>query len=142
MMNGDGPVVAGYVPVELVVIVEKLGGVADGVLNVDRPGGIGGAGHKDFELKKSAGGFFLILQRRAGVVSDRAEFDKQRIVGAAGPRIVHGNVAVNAVILAGEDKGDLLADSRRAVFIHMNGAVVLGNIIAARPRRRAETDQK
>src|SRR5208283_299245 len=96
-VNGDVPEVAGDVPVELVVVVEKAQGVADDVINDDRLSGIVRVGNKDFEFTVLAFTAGLEFQLVAVAVGDAADIEKEAVVQAAGADIFNGDGAVDAV---------------------------------------------
>ncbi len=54
VVDGNVPFVAGHVPVQFVVILEKFQAVADAVMQRDRAGGIGGIVDVDFPFQVMA----------------------------------------------------------------------------------------
>src|SRR5215813_11564188 len=111
-VNGHFPVMAGDVPVKLVVVLKKLGGIQNGVLDVDCPGGVDCARNKNLELEIAIGGVFFKLEFRATVIGDAIYGDEKGIIGAVRSRILHGNAAINTLVLPGEGETDLLGDPR------------------------------
>ena len=91
------PVVAGDVPVELVVIFEEAEGVGDGVLDIDGLDGIVGVVDEDFEMAivADAGGF--VLEIVAGGVGDTGNGEEEGIVHPLRGDVFDGDVAIEAV---------------------------------------------
>ena len=122
--------------------VPEPGAVGDGVFNVDSPGGVAGPGDIDFELEKPVSGALLVFKFGAALVRDLVKLNEQRVIRAGRPGIVHRNVTIDTLILAGEDKRDLLLNAGGAVFIHVDRTVEVGNSIAAGQRGQAENQQQ
>src|SRR5712672_2767248 len=93
-------------------------------------------------MKKTAAGLFLDLELIAAFIRNGPKLDEQRVIGPRWTGIIHRDVAINAVILAGEDKSYLLFDPRRAIVLHVDVAVEFGNVITARPCRQAENQRQ
>src|SRR5260221_14275533 len=123
VLDGNRPVIAGYIPVKLVMVIKEPLGVADGIPDVDRFHRVDGAGDVDLELEKAAAGAFLILELAAVFVCDGVQLDEDLVVGPSRTGIVHRDITINAVIFAAEGEGDLLFDAGGTVLVHVNVAL-------------------
>ena len=115
MIDGNGPIVAGYVPVELIVTIEEADAIADGVIDVDYARRVDCAGNVDLEIAIVPRLARIVLQFVSGFVSYAQDIDKQRVVGSLRPGILDGNGAVNAVPRADKRQGDFFADQGPAI---------------------------
>ena len=123
MVDGNRPIVAGYVPVELGVIVaiisattiEEADAVANLVIDVDDARGVDRAGNVDLQIAVGSGLARIVLQLVSVFVGDAQDIEKERVVGALGSGILDRNGAVNAVPLADESECDFFADQGRAI---------------------------
>src|ERR1700682_4243242 len=121
MVDGNRPIVAGHVPVELGVIisgaisgaisrtVEKADAVANGVIDVDYARGVDRAGNVDFEIAGSSGLARIVLQLVSVFVGDAHDIEKERVVGSVRSGIFDGDGAVNPVPLTDESESDFFA---------------------------------
>ena len=73
MIDRHRPVVAGDVPVELVVIFEITDTVANHVVDFNRARRIYSVGDKNFQVAVVTGSFGFVLQLLSGSVRDRVE---------------------------------------------------------------------
>src|SRR6266849_4771418 len=123
MVDGNLPIVAGHVPVELSVticgtisrIVEKADAVANGVIDVDDARCVDRAGNIDFEITGSSGLARIVLQLASVFVGDAHDIEKERVVGSVRSGIFDRDGAVNAVPLTDESESDFFADQGGAV---------------------------
>ena len=97
MIDRHRPVVAGDIPVELVMIFEIADTVANDVVDFYRARGIYSVGDENFQIAVAAGSFGFVFQLLTGAVGDRGDIQKQRVVRASRPRIFDWDGAVNAV---------------------------------------------
>ncbi len=74
--DGGGPLVAGDIPVELVVIFEKAQGVGDGVFDGDGLGGVVGVGEVDFQLAIVTLAAGVEFERLAMAVADALDVEE------------------------------------------------------------------
>ncbi len=121
------PVVAGDIPVKLVVVFEITDAVADDVADLHRARGVHRVRDVDFQIAIAAGSLGLVLQLLAGAVGDRRDIQKQRVVRAARAGILDRDGAVNAVPLADEDEIDALLHQCRAVIADQDGVLKVGD---------------
>src|SRR6202795_538310 len=122
MVDGNRPIVAGHVPVELGVIisgaisgaisrtVEKADAVANGVIDVDDAGGVDRAGNVDFEIPGGSGLARIVLQLASVFVGDAHDIEKERVVGSVRSGIFDRDGAVNAVPLTDESERNFFVD--------------------------------
>jgi hypothetical protein len=119
MVDGNRPIVAGHVPVELgviiVVTVEEANSITHGVFDVDDARRVDRAGNVDLEIAIGSRLARLVLQLVTVFVGDAQDIDKQRVVGSLRSGILDRDGTVNAVPLAGEGESDFFADQRRAI---------------------------
>src|SRR5690348_3093780 len=54
VVDGNGPVVAGHIPVKLVVLIKKAGGIANAIADADGLGGVHRAGNVDLQIAIAA----------------------------------------------------------------------------------------
>src|SRR5262249_50691327 len=96
-LNGDGPLVAGDIPIEFGVILEKAQGIGNGVANVDGLNGVVRIRNVDLQLAvvALAGGF--VLEFLTVGIGDAFDGEKQRIVEALRGDVLDGDGAVQAV---------------------------------------------
>ena len=102
VIDGNGPVVAGHIPIKFVVTIEEARAVAYAVGDLYGASGIDGVGNVDLEVAVGAGGRRVILELGAVFVGDAGDVEEELVVGAVCSRIFDGDGAVNAVPLAYE----------------------------------------
>ena len=127
MVDGNRPIVARYVPVELVVTIEEADAIANGVVDVDDARGVDRAGDVDFEIAIVSGLAGIVLQLVPVFVGDARDIDKERVVGALGAGILHRNRTMNAVPLADEREGDFFADQSGTIRGDGDGVLEIGD---------------
>src|ERR1035441_3793960 len=130
MVDGNRPIVAGHVPVELgvtiVVTVEEADAITNGVVDVDYARGVDQIGNVDFEIAVGSGLARVVLQLISVFVGDAQDVEKQRVVGSLRAGILDWYGAVNAVPLAGEGESDFFADQGLAIGGDRNGCFEIG----------------
>src|SRR4030088_3135429 len=99
VVDGHRPVVAGDIPVELVMVFEEARSIAYAVNDFNRARGVDGVGDENLQIAVCAGGRRLILKFAAATVGDTGDVDEQFVVSAIRPRIFYWDSAVNAVPL-------------------------------------------
>ena len=115
-LDGIVPLVAGDVPVELIMIVEETEGVGDDVLDGNSAGGVVGIGNKDFEFAVLAFAAGFKFQWATLFVTDGFHVEKEAVVHAAGTSVFDGNIAINAVPGAADKfAGDIFSDINLAI---------------------------
>ena len=115
-LDGYVPLVAGNVPIELVVIFKKFDGVGDGVLDGDGLNGIIGVGDVDFEFAVMAHAAGIEFEAVADCVGDIFHGEKQGVVQALRSTILDGNGAIQAVPGSADEVGfDFFGDIDGAV---------------------------
>src|ERR1041384_6005282 len=82
MLNADRPVIAGRVPVKLVMVFKEARRVGHRIFNVDSFRGVGGSRDINLQVEIAAAGLLLNLELAAFVVGDRTEFDEDGVIGA------------------------------------------------------------
>ena len=131
VVDGNRPIVAGHVPVELGVIIvvatEEADAIADGVIDVDDARRIDRAGNVDLEIAVGSGLAGIVFQLVSVFVGDAQDIDKERVVGSLRSGILDRNGAVNAVPLADESQGDFFADQGGAVGGDGDGVLEIGD---------------
>src|ERR1019366_1788794 len=131
MVDGNRPIVAGHVPVELgvtiVVTVEEADSITNRVVDVDYARGVDRAGNVDFEIAVGSGLARVVLQLISVFVGDAQDVEKQRVVGSLRAGILDWYGAVNAVPLAGEGESDFFADQGLAIGGDRNGCFEIGD---------------
>src|SRR5512146_3358222 len=103
MVYRDTPVVAGHVPVQLVVAVEEPYTVLNFVLDVDLPRGINSAWNVDLEVP--IGSVFdrtLVFELLSSIVGDGTDFQEQRVISPMWPGVLDGQSTMDAMPLAEE----------------------------------------
>ena len=95
--DGHVPLVAGDIPVELVVIVEKSDGVGDRVIDGDGLDGVVGVGDVDFEFAVVPDAAGIEFEAVAAAVGDVFNAEKERIVQALRREVFDGDGAIQAV---------------------------------------------
>src|SRR5581483_4668058 len=113
---GHGPIISGDVPIELIMVGEVADCIRCRVGDLDCLGGVHRAGNVNLELTRAARSAALILELVTVVVRDLLNLQKQGVIGAAGSRIFHGNVAVDPVKLAVELNCNPLGDGGSSVL--------------------------
>ena len=113
--DGIRPLVASDVPVELVVVVEKLQRPADAVADDDGADGIGRSRHPDLEIVLLALPRPRHLESLPRFVGDAEQIQPQAVIFAAGIDIPDRNPPVDAVPFPREPQPDRLGhlDQRR-----------------------------
>src|ERR1039458_7489694 len=131
MVDGNRPIVAGHVPVELgviiVVTVEEADAITNGVVDVDYARRVDRAGNVDLEIAVGSGLARVVLQLISVFVGDAQDVEKQRVVGSLRAGILDWYGAVNAVPLAGEGESDFFADQGRAIGGNGDGVFEIGD---------------
>src|SRR5437660_10853372 len=135
MVDGNRPIVAGHVPVELGVIVygtisgiiEEADAVANGVIDVDYARRVDCAGNVDFEIAGGSGLARIVLQLVPIFVGDAHDIEKERVVGSVRSGIFDGDGAVNAVPLTDKSQGNFFADQGGAIGGNGDGVLEIGN---------------
>src|ERR1019366_4050207 len=144
-VDGHRPVVAGHVPVQLVVTVEPAHRIGHLVGDDHAARGVHRVGNVDLEMAVAVLRAGVVLQRVAAAVEDAGDFEEQGVVGAARARVLDGNVAVDAVIFADENQINVLVDDGRPVGGNVDVAFEAGNVPVAgggRDRQgKAENDK-
>src|ERR1022692_3861436 len=119
MVDRYRPIVAGYVPVELGVIVvatiEEADTVAHGIIDVEDSRCVDRIGNVNFEVAVVPGLAGIVLQFLSIFVSDGDDIDEERVVRTVRSWIFDRDRAMNAMPLAGECERDLFADQRLAI---------------------------
>src|SRR6267378_2227979 len=94
MVDGNLPIVAGHVPVELGVAIsgtisgtvsrtiEEADAVANGVIDVDYARCVDRARNVDFEIAGGSGLARIVLQLVSVFVGDAHDIEKERVVGS------------------------------------------------------------
>src|SRR5712692_5168928 len=130
MVDGNRPIVASYVPIELgvtiVVTIEEADAVADGVIDVDDARRVNRAGNVDFEIAGGSGLARVVFELVSVFVCDAHDVEKERVVGSFRSRILDWDGAVNAMPLAGESEGDFFADQGCAIGGDGDGVLEIG----------------
>ena len=132
------PLVAGDVPVQLVVGVEEPHGVRHPVADHHVARGVHGAGHPDLERAVMARAAALDLERRALAVGDRRRLQVQMEREPLRRAVLDRDVADDAVPGAREPEPDLLPDLGHAGGLHGDVGVEPLDRDLARPRRSGE----
>jgi hypothetical protein len=135
MVDGNRPIVAGHVPVELGVTfsgdlagtIEETDAVADRVIDVDYARRVDRSGKVDFEIAVGSGLAGIVLQLVSALVGDADDFEKERVVRSLRSGILDGNGAVNSVPLADEGQRDLFADQGGAIGRDRDGVLEIGD---------------
>src|ERR1700674_2495196 len=131
MVDGNRPIVAGHVPVELGVTfsgtIEEADAVANGAVNVDDARCVDRAGNIDFEIAGGSGLARIVLQLVSVFVGDAHNVEKERVVGSVRSGIFDGDGAVNAMPLTDESEGDFFADQGRAIGGDGDGVLEIGD---------------
>ena len=96
-LDGDVPLVAGNVPIELVVILEETQGVGNGVFNGDGLRGVVGIGDVNLELAIVAYAAGLEFEAVAVGVGDGFDVEKQRVIKRLRCDVFDRDAAVQAV---------------------------------------------
>ena len=96
-LDGDVPLVAGNVPIELVVILEETQGVGNGVFNGDGLRGVVGIGDVNLELAIVAYAAGLEFEAVAVGVGDGFDVEKQRVIEPLRCDVFDRDAAVQAV---------------------------------------------
>ena len=109
--DGDAPLIAGDIPIEFVVIVEKFEGVGDGVVDGNGSSTVVGVGDKDFQIEVVALAAGLKAEFGAGVVGNVLDVEEEGVIQAARAGVLDWNVAVDAVPWAADElEGDVFGD--------------------------------
>ena len=142
-LDGHIPLVAGNVPIELVVIFEKFDGVGDGVLDGDGLDGIISVGDVDFEFAIMPDAAGIEFQAVAVAIGDIFHIEKQGIVQALRRDVFDGNGTVQAVPGAADEVGfDFFGDVDGAVAGDDDvGIEVLDAQVLWRLRRRHKRER-
>ena len=131
MVDGNRPIVAGHIPVELGVTfsgtIEEADAVANGIIDVDYARGVDRAGNVDFEIAGSSGLARIVLQLASVFVGDAHDIEKERVVGSVRSGIFDRDGAVNAVPLTDESESDFFADQGGAIGGDGDGVLEIGD---------------
>ena len=100
MIDRHRPIIAGHVPVELVVIFEKARAVANRVIDLDGAGSIDRIGNENLQITETVRGGLLVFQLAAAAVRHPGDAQKQSVVRSPRSRIFDWDEAVNAMPLA------------------------------------------
>ena len=92
LLDGDGPLVAGDIPVELVVVVEEAEGVGDDVLDGNGARAVVGVGNIDFQFEVLALAAGFEFQWTAVFVGDALDVEEKGVVQAARAGVFDGNM--------------------------------------------------
>ena len=141
MIDRHRPVVAGDVPVELVVIFEITDAVADNVVDLHRARGVDGVRDIDFQIAVVAGSFGFVLQLLSGAVGDGGDIQKQGVVRASRAGIFDRDGAMNAVPLADKDELDALLNQGGAISADRDDVLKVGNPPALCKERERQDDE-
>src|SRR5581483_1602436 len=141
-VDRNRPVIAGHVPVELVVGIEIANRVRAAVVDEDGLGGIHRAGNVDLQLAVAAFAAALVLETLAGGIGNRFDVQKQCVVAASWARIVNGNGAIDSVEGTVEHQGDLFSDRGAAVAVDDDVRVEVRNAPVARQGRRRKCQRE
>ena len=109
--DGHGPFVASDIPIEFVMVIKKTKRVRDSVFDRNSAGAVIGVGNVDFQFEILAFAARFISELVSISVGDAFHVQKERVVQATRPRILHRDHSVDAVPRpADELKGDVLCD--------------------------------
>src|ERR1044072_4769883 len=142
MVDGNRPVVAGYIPVKLVVVGKESRAVVNCVLNLDRANRVDRVRDVNLQIAEPFRGLAFILQLLTTAIRNTINVKKQRVIGSVRTGIVDGNRAMNTVPLAEEDKLDALLNHSASFFSDNDRVLVVGNTPAFRERRESEKRKK
>src|SRR5208282_6304127 len=123
VIDGDGPIVAGHVPVELVVLIEKARAVAHAVGDLNRARSIDRVGNVYLQIAVGAGSRRIVFELAAVFVGDAEDVHEELVVRAVRSGIFDGNRAVYAVPLADENQSDGFVDQSAAVVVDGDGVL-------------------
>src|SRR5438270_11890082 len=111
MIDGYRPVVTGYVPVELVMILKVANAVAHVVNDFDSASGVHSIRDQYLQISQTMSDAGFILQLLTCGIGDSDDINQQCVIGATGTRIFDRNKAMDAMPFADENQGQALADS-------------------------------
>ncbi|HRC45077.1 MAG TPA: hypothetical protein PLT27_13575 [Nitrospira sp.] len=114
LFDGHVPFVAGDVPIELVVILEKFQSVAHAVRQDERAGGIGRAGNPDLKIPVVPLPAAFEFKRCSRFICDGDAIQQEAVIEALRGPIFDGNQALDAVPCAFEAGADRLRDEQVA----------------------------
>src|SRR6202162_4250140 len=140
MIDRNWPVVAGDIPVELVVTFKIAYAVADDVIDLHCPRRVDRVGNVNFQIAIAAGSRGLILQLLTRAISDGLDIQEQRVVCSLRTGIIDRNGAVNSVPLPDEDEADALFDQRRSIAADRDHILEVGDPPALRPQRNGQSE--
>src|ERR1700723_4092260 len=116
-IDRNRPIVSGHIPIELVILIEEAGSVANAVSDVDCARGIAGVGHVNFKIAGGAGRGRIVFEFGAVFIGDAFDIDEELVVRAVWSGIFDGNRSMNAVPLANENQ--------RNGFFHQSATVIV-----------------
>jgi len=123
VLDGNGPIVAGDVPVELVVLVEEACAIAHAIGKLNCARGVDGVGDVNFQVAIGAGSGGVVFESGAIFVGDAGDGDEELVIRAVWAGILDGNGAVNAVPLSDENQRDGFVDQSAAVRVYGDGVL-------------------
>src|SRR5262249_27347474 len=140
--NGNRPLITGYVPVELVVIVEETQCVGDDVLDVDGLNGIVGIRNVDLEFAVVTVTGRLVSERPPIGVSDFLDGKEKRVVEALRRDVFDRNGSVEPMPADAIEMGlDGLGDVYRRIGMYDNiGVEVIDNELLTGDRGRWKSE--
>ena len=131
-VDGHRPVVAGDVPVKLVVIVEPAHSISHRVMDLDRPGRVHRIGNVDRQVAIAVLRFRLILEMVAGAIGHTGDIKEQGVIGAVRTGILDGDVAIDAMVRADEDHVEVLGNVDDPILRDRDLGIEAGDVPVAR----------
>ena len=119
LLDGDIPLVAGDVPIQLVMVLEKFQAVPDKVFQHEGAGGICGAGNPDPEVPVMPLPAAFEFERGALLVRHGDAIQKQSVVEPLRSTIFHGNQPLDTVPGAFEARADGFRHEQLAAGQHL-----------------------
>src|SRR5208282_609664 len=139
VIDGDGPIVAGHVPVELVVLIEKARAVAHAVGDLNRARSIDRVGNVYLQIAVGAGSRRIVFELAAAFVGDAGDVHEELVVRAVRSGIFDRDLAVNAMPLAHKCQSDRFIDQGAAILVDGDGVLEARNAPGFCEQRRGET---
>ncbi len=138
-LDGNIPIVAGYVPVKLVVIVEEANRIENAIADDYGAGGVIRVRHVDFEFRVTPLAALLVLKGVGIVIGDAERFEKKRVVQALRSGVFDGNGAIESIPGAGEFGVNYFGDFDCAIGVYGDPLVeMLDDEVAGRSGPRSE----
>jgi hypothetical protein len=131
-VDGHRPVIAGDVPIKLVMIVKPAHSISHRVMDLDRPGRIHRIGNADGEAAIAVQRFRLILEMVAGAIGHTGDIKEQGVIGAVRTGILDGDVAMDAMVRADEDQVEALCNVDDPILRDRDLGVEAGDVPVAR----------